>query len=111
MNEAMNAKLKEFISSLKQTTVNQQHQDELKDLISDIQQLKTASDNELSTIVISILTVMPEIMQDPSNQAIKHFCEKLETTELSLSKFIHEQFYGSPLSNPKLASNKRRLSP
>lgn len=63
-------------------------------------------DNTLANYVITIITLLPEIMQHPDNQAFESFCRQLNPSQLNLTESIHNRFYANP---PKAELRKPRL--
>jgi len=65
---------------------------------------KKNDDNLVGQYVVTIISVMPEIMEHPSSRALRSLCLKLRPTNITLSPLILSLFFGK--NPPKYTHSK-----
>lgn len=101
----MSKQLKALIASLDEMTPSVANKTVHHEIISTLKKMSATqirlNENVLSNHIVTILTLMPEYINNPANQSFKSICQNLKTTELQLSPNVHDHFFKASAPKPK----------
>lgn len=109
----MSRQLKALIASLNEMTPSVINRTVHNEIISALTKLSAtqsrSSDNVMSEHIVTILTLMPEYIDNPSNKSFKNICQNLNPTELQLSPQVRQHFFNT--DSPTLKPDVRKPKP
>lgn len=92
----MKTRLTELISSLTVLNDTFENKKNLGEIISILNEMNKKNirknDNDIASYIVSIITLFPDLMRHPNNQALKNLCLQLKPDTLHLPPIIEQQF-------------------